>query len=115
MNDPINHMNGIEAPAITGVNGAEEPKAQSREPREKTRNPGRSKAPGLKIARHFTGVLVSTTASRGRDRSGEDVWNTVEWEKRSAVITGEKGNVVFEQHDVEVPATWSQLATNVVA
>src|SRR5262249_24627107 len=37
------------------------------------------------------------------------------WERRSAVITGEAGEVVFEQRDVEVPASWSQLATNVVA
>ncbi len=40
---------------------------------------------------------------------------TVEWERRSAVISGENGEVVFEQHDVEVPRPWSQLATNVVA
>ena len=31
-----------------------------------------------------------------------------------AVIQDEKGKVVFEQHDVEIPAGWSQLATNVV-
>ncbi|MCI0695516.1 vitamin B12-dependent ribonucleotide reductase [candidate division KSB1 bacterium] len=36
------------------------------------------------------------------------------WERRSAVITNEKGEKVFEQKDVEVPATWSQMATNVV-
>jgi ribonucleoside-diphosphate reductase alpha chain len=33
---------------------------------------------------------------------------------RSAVIYGEKGEVVFEQHDVEMPKAWTQLATNVV-
>ena len=47
-------------------------------------------------------------------RAGEDPYTTVEWERRSAVISGEKGEVVFEQHDVEIPKTWSQLATNVV-
>ncbi|MGH7596271.1 MAG: vitamin B12-dependent ribonucleotide reductase [bacterium] len=36
------------------------------------------------------------------------------WEQRSAVITNEKGEKVFEQKDVEIPATWSQMATNVV-
>ncbi|MGD9763403.1 MAG: vitamin B12-dependent ribonucleotide reductase [Candidatus Binatia bacterium] len=36
------------------------------------------------------------------------------WELRSAVIHDEKGRVVFEQSDVEIPAGWSQLATNVV-
>src|SRR6202030_977162 len=29
-------------------------------------------------------------------------------------ITNEKGEVVFEQHDVEIPTGWSQVATNVV-
>ncbi|MFP4052351.1 MAG: vitamin B12-dependent ribonucleotide reductase [Phycisphaerae bacterium] len=36
------------------------------------------------------------------------------WEKRSAKITDDKGETIFEQTDVDVPADWSQLATNVV-
>jgi ribonucleoside-diphosphate reductase alpha chain len=56
---------------------------------------------GIAIHRHFT-------------RAGVDVYDTCEWEKRSAVITNEKGEVVFEQKDVEVPKFWSQMATNVV-
>ena len=56
---------------------------------------------GFHLERHFT-------------RSGVDSYSTVEWERRSAVITGEKGDVVFEQHDVEIPKSWSQLASNVV-
>ena len=39
----------------------------------------------------------------------------MEWERRTAAITGEKGQVIFEQKDVEVPRSWSQLAINVVA
>ena len=46
--------------------------------------------------------------------AGIDPYSTVEWERRSAVISGEAGNVVFEQNDVEIPKSWSQLATNVV-
>nr|MBA3888287.1 vitamin B12-dependent ribonucleotide reductase [Acidobacteriota bacterium] len=38
----------------------------------------------------------------------------VEWDVRSAVIGNEKGNVVFEQRDVEIPKFWSQQATNIV-
>src|SRR5207253_2988585 len=38
----------------------------------------------------------------------------VQWETREASITNEKGEVVFEQHEVEIPTTWSQVATNVV-
>ncbi len=44
-----------------------------------------------------------------------DPFSTVEWEKRTAQIKGEGGEVFFEQLDCEVPITWSQLATNVVA
>src|SRR5579875_3297608 len=47
-------------------------------------------------------------------RPGVDPLDEVEWELRSAVITGEDGRVVFEQKDVEVPRFWSQTATNVV-
>jgi ribonucleoside-diphosphate reductase alpha chain len=45
----------------------------------------------------------------------EHPFDQITWEKRTARIGGEKGQVVFEQKDVEVPADWSQLATNVVA
>jgi ribonucleoside-diphosphate reductase alpha chain len=41
-------------------------------------------------------------------------YDQVEWEIRTASIGNEKGETVFEQKDVEVPAFWSQLATNVV-
>jgi ribonucleoside-diphosphate reductase alpha chain len=43
-----------------------------------------------------------------------DPFDEVEWELRSAVITNEKGETVFEQRDVEIPKSWSQLATNIV-
>ncbi|MCS7209373.1 MAG: hypothetical protein NZ874_07360, partial [Fimbriimonadales bacterium] len=56
---------------------------------------------GLTIERRFT-------------QPGVDPFDEVAWERRTAVITDERGRVVFEQHDVEVPAFWSQLATNVV-
>ena len=43
-----------------------------------------------------------------------DPFDTVTWETRSAAIKGEKGEVLFEQNNCEVPDTWSQLATNVI-
>ena len=43
-----------------------------------------------------------------------DPFDTVEWDLRTAAIKGEAGEVLFEQTDCEVPAVWSQLATNVV-
>jgi ribonucleoside-diphosphate reductase alpha chain len=47
-------------------------------------------------------------------RPGVDPMSEVEWDLRSAVISGEDGRVVFEQREVEVPRFWSQTATNVV-
>jgi len=47
-------------------------------------------------------------------RPGVAPFDEVQWETREASITNEKGEVVFEQHDVEIPTTWSATATNVV-
>jgi ribonucleoside-diphosphate reductase alpha chain len=58
-------------------------------------------APGLEYERFFT-------------REGIDPFDEIEWDVRSAVIGNEKGNVVFEQRDVEIPKFWSQQATNIV-
>ncbi|MCD4831729.1 MAG: vitamin B12-dependent ribonucleotide reductase [Anaerohalosphaeraceae bacterium] len=48
--------------------------------------------------------------------SSSDVhpFDEIKWEKRQAKIAGDNGEVIFEQNDVEVPASWSQLATKVV-
>ena len=59
-------------------------------------------AKGLKIARVFSDPNRSP-------------FDQVTWEKRSVAITDEAGQVVFEQHDVQVPAEWSDLAAKVVA
>lgn len=45
---------------------------------------------------------------------GRTPFDTVPWELRSAAIKDESGNALFEQDDCEIPASWSQLATNVV-
>jgi ribonucleoside-diphosphate reductase alpha chain len=58
-------------------------------------------APGVEFPRFFT-------------LPGVDPFDEVEWEVRSAVIGNEKGTVVFEQRDVEIPKFWSQQATNIV-
>jgi ribonucleoside-diphosphate reductase alpha chain len=60
-----------------------------------------TKLGGIEIDRFFT-------------RPGVDVYDTCEWEMRSAAITSESGGIVFEQKDVEMPKFWSQMATNVV-
>ena len=43
-----------------------------------------------------------------------DPFETVQWEQRAAEIKGENGEKLFEQTNCEIPASWSQLATNVV-
>src|SRR2546422_4617032 len=48
-------------------------------------------------------------------REGISPYDTVEWEYRTAAITSEAGDVIFEQKNVEVPKTWSMTATNIVA
>ncbi len=49
--------------------------------------------------------------------SSEDThpFDEIEWESRTAAIKNSDGKVIFEQDDIEIPADWSQLATNVVA
>jgi ribonucleoside-diphosphate reductase alpha chain len=63
----------------------------------------------------FTGIGVKgLTFPRRWTRLGVHPYDEIEWETRIAAIGNEKGVNVFEQKDVEVPAFWSQLATNVV-
>jgi ribonucleoside-diphosphate reductase alpha chain len=48
-------------------------------------------------------------------REGLPPFEAVEWEFRTAAITSESGEVIFEQKNVEVPKSWSMTATNIVA
>jgi ribonucleoside-diphosphate reductase alpha chain len=58
---------------------------------------------GIGIRRHFT-------------TAGTHPYDMVEWDERDARISNWKtGEVAFEQLGVEVPATWSVNATNIVA
>src|SRR5687768_10878231 len=41
-------------------------------------------------------------------------FDQIEWEKRTAEITDDGGKVIFKQDNVEVPKSWSILATKVV-
>jgi ribonucleoside-diphosphate reductase alpha chain len=59
-------------------------------------------APGLAFTRHFS-------------KPGVSPYDEITWERRDAVIQDWKGNLIFEQKNVEVPADWSVTATNIVA
>jgi len=54
------------------------------------------------------------TFRRYYTKPGIHPFDMIEWERRTAVITNEKGEIIFEQKDVEVPKSWSTTATNVV-
>lgn len=54
----------------------------------------------MKITRKFT-------------TAGQDPFDTVKWTTRSSKISNPDGSIVFEMKDAEVPASWSQLATDI--
>jgi ribonucleoside-diphosphate reductase alpha chain len=63
----------------------------------------------------FTGANVKGLKFERRwTTPGVHPYDEIAWELRSAEIKNESGGTVFEQTDIEVPAFWSQLATNVV-
>src|SRR5690606_32382943 len=59
-------------------------------------------------------VFSGLSFERVYSSSDKSPYDQIEWSLRDAVISNERGEVVFEQKGVEVPASWSQMATNVV-
>jgi ribonucleoside-diphosphate reductase alpha chain len=45
--------------------------------------------------------------------AGVSPFDTVEWEFRTAEITDDSGKIIFKQENVEVPKSWSVLATKI--
>ncbi len=62
--------------------------------------PSKRKSSGLRFERVFSDV-----ATRPFDQ--------LEWERRTAEITDDSGKVIFKQENVEVPKSWSALATKI--
>ena len=60
---------------------------------------------GIAFPRYFTSKL----------EAGKTPYDETQWETRTASIGNDKGSVIFEQRDIEVPVDWSQTATNIVA
>src|SRR4051795_6015989 len=65
----------------------------------------REERTGVSFPRFFTAKL----------EPNKTPYDLITWELRTATIGSDKGSVIFEQRDVEVPADWSQTATNIVA
>ena len=88
----------------SGTAGAEAEMAETRmalNPNTQV-EPMTRRATGLEFQRRFTNGAVSP-------------YDAVEWERRTALIGNDKGQVIFRQENVEVPKGWSQTATNIVA
>jgi ribonucleoside-diphosphate reductase alpha chain len=60
----------------------------------------RKKTGGLKFERFFS-------------KEGRSPLDEVEWERRVAEITDDSGKIIFRQENVEVPKSWSALATKI--
>ena len=56
---------------------------------------------GLRITRRFT-------------EAGKDPYEQFEWSRRDSRITNPDGSVVFEMTDAEIPAKWSQVASDIM-
>ncbi len=69
---------------------------------EQTKRPPKN---GIEFPKYFTARL----------EAGKTPYDDVQWETRTATIGNDKGSVIFEQRDIEVPSDWSQTATNIVA
>jgi ribonucleoside-diphosphate reductase alpha chain len=56
---------------------------------------------GLRITRRFT-------------ESGKDAYDRIEWSRRDSRISNPDGSIVFEMTDAEIPASWSQVASDIM-
>jgi ribonucleoside-diphosphate reductase alpha chain len=76
------------------LKGPSEPAARRRSRADK------KKKSGLRFERVFSDGAVAP-------------FDQVEWERRVAEITDDGGKVIFKQEDIEVPKSWSALATKI--
>ncbi len=76
------------------LNGPPKPAA-----RRKSRS-GKKKNSSLRFERVFSDASVAPL-------------DQIEWERRIAEITDDSGKVIFKQEDIEVPKSWSALATKI--
>ena len=95
-------------------------KARASEPAPISGRAGSVRAPDAKT----NGTAAPKKAARPRrggvaferrfTTRGVDPLDQVTWERRTSVITNPDGSVVFKMEGAEIPAGWSQLATDIV-
>src|SRR5205085_6898113 len=61
---------------------------------------GKKKNKGLRFERLFSDAEVAP-------------FDQIDWERRTAEITDDSGKVIFKQENIEVPKSWSALATKI--
>jgi len=69
-------------------------------PEHRKNRSAKKKNAGLHFERVFSEAAISP-------------FDQVEWERRTAEITDDSGKVIFKQDNVEVPKSWSALATKI--
>ena len=75
-------------------------KGPSEPPVRRRNKTNKRKKTGLRFERVFSDGAVAP-------------FDQVEWEQRTAEITDDGGKVIFKQDDIEVPKSWSALATKI--
>ena len=56
----------------------------------------------MRVSRHYT-------------QDGNDAYDGITFRKATSEIRNPDGSVVFQQHDINVPASWSQVACDIIA
>ena len=70
----------------------------------------------MTLASEQNNLLLGTDLPPDGADGGDDPADSIAWERRDArLVNHSDGTVAFEQSGVEVPVTWSQNATNILA
>ena len=93
-------------PSKTNMTGNGKSSAKAKE----TLAPAKATSKKPKAARPSKGVRVE----RRFTAQGTDPLDTVVYERRSSTITNPDGSIVFKMDGAEVPASWSQLAADIL-
>lgn len=91
---------GPQSDTLVGPEGSPSTKTSTSTTSERPSAKPRGKR-GVSFSRHFTQV-------------GQDPFAQVVWERRQSVINNPDGSIVFKMEGAEIPAAWSQLATDIV-
>src|SRR5436190_23831025 len=97
--------NNLRQPAMIqlkpGLSPASLNRLRSKSVRTTNRTPKpKKKSKGLRFDRVFSDARVAP-------------FDQVDWERRTAEITDDSGKVIFKQENIEVPKSWSALATKI--